>query len=181
MTVRRLSLLLVWGACTPPVVAPDDAGMVASDAGEQDPGFTIPPEEWIDGGLGQAGGCYGASLDRFIVRMQTNDSSDAWCASVLFKRTDGGTSVLFPEFGAPQGFQIVDARWALSCGGLELANGELNQEGTRPVHEFNGELTLQGFFMNRPRGYDIDAGIRLAYRLYRLSQRGSLSATCAGP
>lgn len=183
MGVRGLlsGVVLVCVSCAPPIVGPVDAAVVALDAGEQDPGYAIPPEEWVDGGQGDAWGCYGASLDRFIVRMETRDRLDAWCAAVLFKRTDGGVPALFLEFGAPPGFQIVDARWALSCGNLELPSGELNRDGTRPVHEFSGGITLQGFVMDRPRGYDIDAGIRLAYRVYRLAQRGSLSATCLGP
>ncbi len=179
--MKQFALVLLGCACAPSI-QPADAGVVVeADAGEQDPGYAIPPDEWVDGGLGDAWGCYGASLDRFIVRMETRDRLDAWCAAVLFKRTDGGVPAPFPEFGAPPGFQIVDARWALSCGNLELPSGELNRDGTRPVHEFSGGITLQGFVMDRPRGYDIDAGIRLAYRVYRLAQRGSLSATCLGP
>lgn len=183
MGVRGLlsGVMLVCVACSPPTVGPVDAAVVALDAGEQDPGYAIPPEEWVDGGQGDAWGCFGSNLDRFVVRMETRDGADPWCASVLFRKTDGGTPVLFPEFIPPAGFRIVDARWAPGCGGLELSSGELNHVGTRPVHDFSGALVLQGFVMERPRGYDLDAGIRLAYRRYWFAQGGSLSATCAGP
>jgi len=178
---QRSLLCFFLAACSPPNRQPADGGAESPDSGQEDPGYAIPPEEWVDGGQGDAWGCYGRNLDRLIVRMETRDRLDAWCAAVLFKRVDGGMPALFPEFGAPPGFQIVDARWKLSCGGLELPDGSLNQVGTRPVHEFSGGLVLQGFFMDRPQGYDIDAGIRLAYRRYWFSQRGSLSETCAGP
>jgi hypothetical protein len=177
--MARLVGVILFAACGAPSVVHPDGGQL--DAGEQDPGYAIPPEQWVDGGQGDAWGCFGRSLDRFIVRMETRDGADPWCASILFRRSDGGTPALFPDFAAPAGFEIVDARWAPGCGGLELSNGDLNHVGTRPVHEFSGDLVLQGFVMDRPRGYDIDAGIRLAYRRYWFSQRGSLSATCAGP
>ncbi|MFZ5445224.1 MAG: hypothetical protein ACOZQL_34860 [Myxococcota bacterium] len=181
------AVLFVFAACSAPPVADaaveldageEDAGI---DAGPRDPGYDIPPSEWIDGGLGDTWGCYGRSRDRFIARFETRDGSDLWCASVLFKRQDGGFAPLFPDFDGPDGFQIADARWAIVCDSLELDNGELNHVGTRPVHDFHGSLELSGFHMNRPYVYFIDAGIRVAYRVYQLKEGGNLSADCRGP
>lgn len=155
-----------------------DAGV---DGGSNDPGFDIPSNEWIDGGQGDAWGCYGRDDQRFIVRFETRDSSDPWCASVLFKRQDGGFPPLFPDFDGPDGFQISDARWALTCGGLELPNGELNHQSSRPVHGFAGAIELTGYVQGRPQNYSIDASIRIAYRTYWLSPFASMSATCQGP
>lgn len=156
-----------------------DAGTML-DAGARDPGFDIPPEEWVYKGEGGAFGCYGRALDRFILKMETRDSSDAWCAYVAFHRQDGGFVPLFPSFVGPEDFQINDARWGLGCGGLDLPDGGLNP-AARPVHDFYGTLELRGFYMNRPQAALVDAGIRVAYRVYSISQLAGLAATCPGP
>lgn len=105
--------------------------------------------------------------DRLIIRFETRDGSQQWCASVLLKRDAG--AVFFPEFDAPEGFEITDARWALTCDNLELTNGEFNHERTRPVHDLNGFVQLDGFVQGRPYKYLVDAGIRVAYRTYWMS------------
>lgn len=180
--------LLVFSACAQQPGADagldEDAGLVdaSTDAGElRDPGFDIPSAEWIDGGFGGAWGCYGKSKDRFIARFETMDGNLLWCASVLFKRQDGGFTPLFPDFRSPEDFQIADARWAITCGDLELPSGELNHNRTRPVHDLTGEITLTAFYMERPQIFVVDAGIRVAYYVYRMNQLASLSETCAGP
>lgn len=155
-----------------------DAGR--ADAGPPDPGFDIPPGEWVDAGQGGAWGCFGRQLDRFIAQFETRDNSSPWCASVLFKRQDGGFTPLFPDFDGPQDFEIADARWAPGCSGLELPDGGLNPM-YRPVHSFSGQLRFRALLMNRPRAYDIDAGMRIAYRVVWFNQGASLSANCPGP
>lgn len=182
---RLLCLVaVVAAACVQPIAETDagtDAGSEqAVDAGLRDPGYDIPPEQWVDKGFGDAFGCYGRALDRFTLKMETRDSSDAWCAYVAFRRQDGGFIPLFPSFDGPEDFEINDARWALTCGGLELADGGLNP-AARPVHDFSGSLELLAFYMNRPRQASVDAGIRVAYRVYRISQLAGLAATCPGP
>ena len=157
-----------------------EAGDSGVDAGPPDPGYSIPPEEWVDAGQGDAWGCYGRNLDRFIAWFETRDGSSPWCAAVQFKRQDGGFTPLFPDFGSPEDFEIVDARWAPTCGGLQLPDGSLNPTQTRPVHAFSGELRLQSFLMNRPFAYHIDGGMRIAYRVVWFNQNASLSATCPG-
>ncbi|MFZ5439857.1 MAG: hypothetical protein ACOZQL_07595 [Myxococcota bacterium] len=181
---------MLFCSCSPPSPgdAGSDGGLDASlidasiDSGEpRDPGFDIPPSEWIDGGEGEAWGCYGRNKDRFIARFETKDGNLLWCASILFKRQDGGFQPLFPDFVGPENFQIADARWAITCDGLELTNGELNHDRTRPVHDLSGEISLTAFYMERPQIFVVDAGIRVAYRVYRVLQWASLSETCAGP
>lgn len=189
MGLRRggawLGVSLLVGCAAPPL---EDAGVDSVldasvvDAGEpRDPGFDIPPSEWIDGGFGDAWGCFGRNLDRFIARFETRDGAQPWCAAVLFKRQDAGFTPLFPEFGSPEGFQISDARWALTCGGLELPNGELGHAFTRPVHDLFGSMSLTAFVGARPQQYEIDGGIRVAYRVYRFSQLAGIGGTCQGP
>lgn len=74
--MARLVGVILFAACGAPSVVHPDGGQL--DAGEQDPGYAIPPEQWVDGGQGDAWGCYGRSLDRFIVRMETRDGADPW-------------------------------------------------------------------------------------------------------
>lgn len=181
--MRAALLGLALAGCSGSMLpdASDDAGTVTVDGGSSDPGFDIPPNEWVDGGQGGSWGCYGKSDQHFIITFQTRDSNQPWCASVLFMRQDGGSASMFPEFDAPDGFALVDARWALTCAELELPNGALNHEGTRPVHALSGSAQLDGFVLGRPQKYSVDAQIRTAYRVSWISQLGSLSATCQGP
>lgn len=155
----------------------EDAGV---DAGPRDPGFDIPPQEWIDGGQGDSWGCMNRNRDRLIIRFETRNASQPWCAALLFKRPDAGVG-LFPDFTVSDGFEMTDVRWALTCGGLELPTGELNHARTRPVHDLYGSVELSGFVQERPYNYLVDAGIRVAYRTYWMSQLGSLQETCNGP
>ena len=172
-----LVLISCAGNTTPD--ASVDAGEFEVDAGPRDPGFDIPADQWIDGGQGGSWGCMNRNRDRLIIRFETRDGSQMWRASLLLKRDADAT--LFLEFDAPDGFELTDARWALTCETLELANGELNHERTRPVHDLNGFVQLDGFVQGRPYKYLVDAGIRVAYRTYWMNQLGSLSETCAGP
>ena len=180
VAVFRVMLIVGLSSCATHGFS-DAAVDGGNDGGRRDPGYDIPPELWIDGGNSQAGGCYGRNLDRFVVEMETTRTDDMWCAAMHFKRYDGGFERLFPEFQAPEGFAIYDARWSWGCTELYLANGELDTQ-YRPVHGLTGSLVLDGYYLGKPQLGHYGATIRLDNRVYYYSDGLiGFSPTCPGP